>query len=51
MVTVSHQGCNAEDIIKTEAKTSEEALKKLLELRGVDDLSALEPAIIETRWC
>ena len=51
MVSISHQGVEPDDKVKIEADTQAKALTRLLEIRGVTNIAALEPAVIETKWC
>ena len=51
MVTIAHQGTEPDDRVEIEASSHEEALNKLLEIRQITNIAALEPAIIETKWC
>ena len=51
MVTVIHQGTGSDDIKEIVANTQEEAIRILLEARGLKDISDLKPQTIETKWC
>ena len=50
-VTVVHKGSLPGDVIEVIAVTQQEAINKLLEARGLKDISELQPAVIETKWC
>ena len=51
MVTISHQGTEPTDRIEIESDTHQDAINKLMEIRGITTIAALEPAVIETKWC
>ncbi len=51
MIKVIHKGSKPDDLIEIVAGTPMEAINKLLEKKGLKDISELKPAIIETKWC
>jgi hypothetical protein len=51
MVTVTHYGTAPGDVVTIVADTHAEAVRKLLETKGLKEITELKPPVIETKWC